>query len=127
MKAKLAVRLKFESRLPVLAPRPVSHLRVIRRAWDLVLTKQFRSDGRCMELMAFSGLLKAQKNYSNIENKHMDTKGESRGGINWEIGIDIYTLSCVKQTTNGNLLDSTGNSTQCDDLNGKEIQKRVDA
>ena len=57
----------------------------------------------------------------------MDTKGESGGGINWEIGIDLYTLPCVKQTTNGNLLDSTGNSTQCDGLNGKEIQKRVDA
>ena len=29
-----------------------------------------------------------------IENKHMDTKGE--GGTNWEIGIDIYTLLCIK-------------------------------
>ena len=31
----------------------------------------------------------------------MDTKGEKRGeggggGINWEIGIDIYTLICIK-------------------------------
>ena len=32
--------------------------------------------------------------------------------MNWEIGIDVYTLLCVKQMTNENLLYSTGNSTQ---------------
>ena len=37
-------------------------------------------------------------------------KGEGRGGMNWEIGIDIYTLLYVKQITNENLLYSTGNS-----------------
>ena len=36
-------------------------------------------------------------------------KGESGGvggggGMNWEIGIDIYTLICIKQRTNKNLL-----------------------
>ena len=49
------------------------------------------------------------------------------GGRNWEIGIDAYTLLtlCIKETTNENLLRSSGSSTQCsDDLNGKEIQKR---
>ena len=35
----------------------------------------------------------------------MDTKGESgmgRGGgvMNWEIGIDMYTLMCIKWMTN---------------------------
>ena len=35
--------------------------------------------------------------------------GESRGwggggGMNWEIGIDIYALICIKQITNKNLL-----------------------
>ena len=34
------------------------------------------------------------------------------GGINWEIGIDIYTLLYIKQITNKDLLHSTGNSTQ---------------
>ena len=46
----------------------------------------------------------------------MDTGGGgSGGGMNWEIGIDVYTLLilCVKQVTNENLLDSTGGSTQC--------------
>ena len=33
-------------------------------------------------------------------------------GINWEIGIDIYTRLYIKQITNKNLLYSTGNSTQ---------------
>ena len=44
----------------------------------------------------------------------MDTKGESGYGINWEIGIDIYTLLilCIKQITNEKLFYSTGNSTQ---------------
>ena len=28
----------------------------------------------------------------DVENKHMETKGESGGRMNWEIGIDVYTL-----------------------------------
>ena len=49
--------------------------------------------------------------------------------MNWETGIDIYTLliQCEKQITNKNLLYSTGNSTMLHgDLNGKEIRKRGD-
>ena len=30
----------------------------------------------------------------------------------WEIGIDMYTLICIKWTTNKDLLYSTGKSTQ---------------
>ena len=36
---------------------------------------------------------------TDVENKSMDTKGGKRvGGMNWEIGIDIYTLLilCIK-------------------------------
>ena len=29
---------------------------------------------------------------------------EAGGGMNWEIGIDIYTLICIKCITNKNLL-----------------------
>jgi len=36
---------------------------------------------------------------------------ELSGGINWEIGIDIYRLLYIKQITNKGLLYSTGNST----------------
>ena len=46
--------------------------------------------------------------------------------MNWKIRIDVYTLLalCTKQTTNENLLHSTGTLLRalCD-LNGKEIQK----
>ena len=42
---------------------------------------------------------------TDVENKRMDTKGGSEvGGMNWEVGIDIYTLICIKQITNKNLL-----------------------
>ena len=42
----------------------------------------------------------------------MVTKGERGEGINWEIGVDIYTLLYIKYITNKKLLYSTGNSTQ---------------
>ena len=46
---------------------------------------------------------------TDVENKHMDTKGGKwrwgDGGVmNWEIGIDMYTLMCIKLMTNKNLL-----------------------
>ena len=40
----------------------------------------------------------------------MDTKGVKRwrggggGGMNWAIGIDMYTLMCIKWMTNKSLL-----------------------
>ena len=39
-------------------------------------------------------------------------QGTVREGINWDIGVDIYTLLYTKQTTNKDLLYITGNSTQ---------------
>ena len=45
---------------------------------------------------------------TDVENKHMDTKGgkwQGGGGVmNWEIGIDMYTLIYIKWITNKNLL-----------------------
>jgi len=38
-------------------------------------------------------------------------------GMSWESGIDIYALSCIKQTANGNLLKELS-SVRCDDLEG---------
>ena len=35
------------------------------------------------------------------------------GGMNWEIGVDIYTLLCIKDITIENLMYSSGNCTQC--------------
>ena len=47
------------------------------------------------------------------------------GGINWEIGMDIYTLLYIKETTSKDLLYSTGNSTQYSVMafRGKESKK----
>ena len=47
---------------------------------------------------------------TDVENKRMDTKGgkprwSGGGGVmNWAIGIDMYTLMCIKLMTNKNLL-----------------------
>ena len=45
---------------------------------------------------------------TDAENKRMATKGVKLWGgggvMNWEIGIDIYTLICIKWITNKNLL-----------------------
>ena len=46
--------------------------------------------------------------------------------MNWEAGIDIYKLLCIKYITDENTLYSTGNSALYSDLNGKEIHKRGD-
>ena len=51
----------------------------------------------------------------------MITGGKGGGGMNWEIGIDIYTLLYIKQITNKDLLYSTGNSILPDDLHGDRI------
>ena len=43
--------------------------------------------------------LQSRNRDTDIENKYMDTKGKRwGGGVNWEIGIDIYTLLilCIK-------------------------------
>ena len=33
---------------------------------------------------------------TDIENKCMETNGGRCGGMNWEIGINIYVLLCIK-------------------------------
>ena len=50
----------------------------------------------------------AKQMETDVENIHMDAKGGR--GMNWEIGIDMYTLPHVKQIANENLLHSTGNA-----------------
>ena len=55
--------------------------------------------------------LQSRKRDIDVENKGKDTKGGG-DGMNWEIGIDIYTLLCIKLIANENLVYSTGNSSQ---------------
>ena len=49
-----------------------------------------------------------------------------RGGINWDIGTDIFTLLYTKEITSKNLLCSRGNSTQYPVMvyMGKKILKK---
>ena len=56
----------------------------------------------------------------------MATRGKG-GEINWEIGIDIYTLLYTKQITYKDLLYSTGNSTQYSVMTymGKKSKKEI--
>ena len=51
--------------------------------------------------------------------------GKGGGRINWEIGIDIYTLLYIKQITSKDLLYSRGNYTQylIITYNGTESEK----
>ena len=54
--------------------------------------------------------LQCRNRDTDVENKCMDTKweklqGGGDGGVmNWAIGIDMYTLMCIKWMTNKNLL-----------------------
>ena len=53
--------------------------------------------------------LQGRNRDTNVENKCMDTKGGKwwggGGGVmNWEIGIDMYTLMCIEWMTNKNPL-----------------------
>ena len=44
---------------------------------------------------------------------------EKRGGMNWEVGIDIYTRSCIKQAISRHLLYTRGlSSVLCGDPDG---------
>ena len=65
-----------------------------------------------------------------FQNRNGDTNREqiyrhqvgNGGGINWEVGIHIYTLLCIKQITNENLLYNTRNYLMFSaDLNGMGI------
>ena len=42
--------------------------------------------------------LQGRNRDTDVENKRMDTKGGrvGGGGMNWETGIDMYTLICIK-------------------------------
>ena len=50
---------------------------------------------------------------TSVENGPVDTKQEGRVGLDWETGLDVHTVSCVKQRAGGKLPYNTGNSPQC--------------
>ena len=48
---------------------------------------------------------------TDLINRHVDRiGGKGEVGTNWEIGIDMYALQCVKQIASEKLLFSTGSS-----------------
>ena len=57
-----------------------------------------------------------RKSNINMENRHVDKRGDGEGGTDWESSIDIYTLPCVKQIASGKLLYSTGSSAWCSEM-----------
>ena len=62
---------------------------------------------------------------TDFKNKLMVTRDGRGGGINWEMGIDIYIPLYIKQITHKGLLYGTGNSTQYSVMTcmGKESEK----
>ena len=58
---------------------------------------------------------------TDVENKLWSPRGK-RSGVNWEIGVDVYVIPCLRQPTNEDIWNST---VICGDLNGKEIWKWV--
>ena len=55
--------------------------------------------------------LQNKNRLTDIENKLIVTRGERKGGINWDFGINRYRLLCIKHIDK-DLLCSTGNDTQ---------------
>ena len=58
--------------------------------------------------------LQTRNRDTDIESKHLDTKGGEVGGMNWEFGTDIYVLPITcKIVSAENLLNSAGDASQC--------------
>ena len=66
-----------------------------------------------------------QKQTHKLSKQTWLPKGKGGGGINQEVGINIYTLLYIKQIINKDLLYSTGNATQYSVIiyMGKECEK----
>ena len=63
-----------------------------------------------MESRKMVEMMQGRNRDTDVEKKLMVTKSSKRGGMNQESGIDIYTLLCIQQITNENLVYGTGNS-----------------
>ena len=63
--------------------------------------------------------------FTDLEHECIITGGSEAGGIVWEFGIGMYTLSYLKQKSNKDLLYRTGNLAQYSVLTeiGKEFEK----
>ena len=71
-------------------------------------------------------LFTKQKQTRRLKEQTYGYQGGGWGkGIDWEFGIDMYTLLYLKQVTNKDLLYSTGNCAQYSVITkmGKEFEK----
>ena len=61
--------------------------------------------------------LQSRNRFIDLENRVTVTNGEGgRREMDWEYGIDMYTLLYLKQTVNKGFLYSTGNSAQYSEI-----------
>ena len=72
--------------------------------------------------------LQGRNRDADIENKQVDMR---TGGVNWEIGIDVCALPCIRQAASGKLLCSAGSSAWCSVVTkkggvGREVQEGRD-
>ena len=83
-----------------------------REAWCAAVhrvTKRRTRLSNWMTTIYFQG----RNRVADIENRCVNTGNEGGCGMKGKIGIDIYTLPCVKQIAGRKLLYITGSSAQC--------------
>ena len=66
-----------------------------------------------MQAQTDTEYLQAGNRDTDIENRLLNTVVGRGAGMGWGVGIDIYTLTCVKQVASGNLQNSMGSSAPC--------------
>ena len=69
-------------------------------------------------------IYKTEIRLTNLENELWVTRREGvGGGIDWEFGVDTYTLLCLKQIISNDLLIQHRElcSIFCNNINGKRI------
>ena len=80
---------------------------------------------RILKMVQMSLRTEQKQAHRHIKQTYGFQGGKWSGGINWEIGIDMYTLLYIKQIINKDLLHSTHSSTQFSVMTymGKEPKK----
>ena len=69
-----------------------------------ILTNICGIQKNCTDEPVCKAEIETQKQRTNVWTPRGESGHSSGGGMNWEIGIDIYTLICIKQITNKDML-----------------------
>ena len=59
---------------------------------------------------------------TQIRGQMYGDQGRMESGMNWETGMNIHALLCIKEVTNENLLSTRNTTEYSGELNGKEIK-----